>query len=434
MPEFHEEIGYLSSANGLLPSAASPSWVKAGSGSITIAPLGYDLNDASGTERLAQWLQVEPDVDARVPLKRGNERMEFQIRVQGQSHSGSFSPLVIWIDDGARSLAVRIGSTLAFVDPFDLAGIRVIQTGWPWTVQQYYRLIKDRSDTWVLWVGERELATLGYESAPPAVGRPTATGFTAPGRPGWGWGSLSNAESGRAFFDRIEWSVGLAVPAQWQVDRTMLDFPVAQRKQWTDIAEGRLRATVGLWQSAQETLKGAWRGITAGTTIAERAFYSGELLPTAEQTPWVALNAPGVAVVSERVRLTADGSADTGSLYTYTDPVFADQPEYQTRAVWYLESTPTPDAFGRAGPVNRAYDGLRVGVAQLIEVTTDQYAWVLTTDVTDSAPVVEIGTRWPVDPFQRHDVEVITQKPDWVYLAVSGQIVDRVRYDLCSFG
>jgi len=432
MADDFRDYGFLTSDDGVLPDLATPAWIKAGAGAVSIVDTGFDINDTSGVERLVHWIEAFPDVNVEKPESMAAERMEIQSRFRGVSHTGAASPLLLWIDDGERSMGLRLGANLELVHPGTLATLRVLVEGWPWTSAKTYKLVKVGTDRWQVWVDDKQYGDVGYEEAPPAVGEPTAAGFQRVGSAGHGWGSMSVALSARGIFESIEWSTGIAVPSQWQASLTQLEFPARHLSRWTRNAEGVLRALVGVFQDAQDRMKLAWSDTMAGTYDAAGTTYEGERLPTAEPEPWVLVNGAAVSVVRERLRFTAVGT-ETGAKYTYSNPVFTEAPEYNVAARWILRSS-TPDAWGRMGPGMRMTDGTKWAVAQLVQVVAGaHWSWVLTTSVTDGAPVVELGERWQVDPWRVHHVEVVLQAPSWCFLVVDEQIVDRIPYSSLDF-
>lgn len=427
-------IAYLLSTEAGLPTTAPDPWTQAG-GTVTIEARGYKVVDASAVDRALVWRPLEPD-DASLltPPSRGASNAEVQAQVVGSSYSGGASSIVLMLDDGARAVAVAIGDTLRFIDPYTLVELVEIATSWDWTGTHTYHLRKQGSAYWRVEVDGRPLGELGYASAPTSRGTPTATGWSGAAVAYGAWGAVSTARTSTAYFERIELALDQPLPPQWKVQQTRGSLLVAMQDAWTDLAEAVLRTTTALAEIPRRALEDAWLDQTAARHDAERYDFAGDLLPDAEDTPWTLVGAAGVSVVRERVRLTSTGAAKAGARIDFGGPVYSDAVEYATGATFTVRST-TPDGNGRVGPVVRCYDGTRVAVAQLLANPGNTLrAWILTNKVVEGPGLGLLGSPWYVDPSISHRVEVVMLSPLWVYLLVDDQIVDRIAYDSCDFG
>lgn len=430
-----EEIVYLLPSD-TLPESTDPAWSKVGSGTVSYIATpypAYKLIDASGTDRL---LYHRPffEHDRRtqitaVPRARPRAVLDAQITIAADAYTawtGTTSPVGFWTDDGERMLGVSVGTNLRLVNPATGATIKEVFPAWDGLNPHAYLLRKDRHQRWLLWVDGKLVAEVAYEEGVPSQGVPSTTGFTGPRYPLFAWGVIGPAGTATTRIARVETGCNVPLPPQWKVERFYQSMPVAMQARWSPFSEALLRASVGLVERGIELLNGAFLSITAAKYPEERATFKGDIDPVDLVPPW---GANGQSIVRQRVRLTGTGAVSVSLNYTLTTTTTATTAEYVIGATMILRSY-TVDGFGRVGPVVRVADGVRQSTAQLVETGTGAYAWVLTDDVITAAPVVEIGTRWPVDPFQETRVEVRVYSGDWCVLMVDGEIVDKIPYSL----
>lgn len=413
-----------------LPSEAPQPWALVGDGAVTIGPKGYRLLKTSTTERMLYWRPLLEADQTRGARRRHLDDVELQITVEGRYYNGTPSGIGLLIDDGARAVAVSIGAPLRLIDPYTLATLLEVETDTQWGVQRVYHLRKRRSACWELYVDGVLVGRLPYEASPPGRGRPTASGWALDGLAGAAWGHLDPASEGEADFDRVELGLNTPLPPQWKIDQTRNNLLLGLQTRWTSLAEAFLRSTTLLAEIPRRSLEGAWDDLGAARMDVERHTYAGDVLPSEEDTPWSLLEAEDVTVERQRVRLDGQGLAPTGAEVAFEAPVYSEAPEFAAGATFTLRSS-TSDGAGRVGPAVRVEDGTRVAMAQLLTDDGIGHRWALT-DAAQTGPVSELGLPWPVNPWRAHRVEVVMLAPDWVYLLVDGQLVDRIAYDACD--
>lgn len=404
-------------------------WVKTGALSPTFVDDGLDLNDTSAVNALTYHQKAyAPDSDVTGP-QRYTDDLAIQAYVRGVSSAPSWgsgaSPIALFIYDGTRQLALSIGSSLQIINPDTGAIVVTIATNWPWTRGLTYEFRKVGSARWVVLVDGAVMATAPYNQAP------TSTGSTQfPARVGFG--ILNPTGQGRAVFQSVEAGLNLALAPQWKINRWFLTSPPTLQKYWTTVARAALRATIGLVEQGVRVLDESWRAITAERLDIERFYAEGSLrLPETEIKPWTFAGTQVTGLVRERIRFECDGTeVDT---YTVLFTVAAGLTTRETTGgARFIVRSYTADSEGRVGPQIRIRNGARVVYAELFEdpVGEDRWVWALTSGYTvPSDPIVVIGhTRWRVDPFQEHTVEVQVLGDHQVMLLVNGEVVDRLRY------
>lgn len=414
-----------------LPSEAAQPWTQVGAGTVTRSPKGYRLTKTSLTQRLIFWRPLfEADQTRRRRRRRHLDDVELQLEAEARSFTGDPSGIAMLVDDGVRAVALSIGAPLRLVDPYTLDTLLEMPEHAHWAGQHVYHLVKRRSATWEVYVDGVLAGRLPYEATPTAKGRPTQTGWVEDGLPIAAWGHLDPSSEGDATFDRIEAGLNTPLPPQWKVEQTRTSMLIGLQTRWTRLAEAFLRSTTLLAEMPRRAMEGAWQDLGAARLDVERHTYSGAALPDEEDTPWTLLEAEDVAVERQRVRLSGQGLAPTGAEVAFSAPVYTETPEYAAGTTFTLRSS-EGDAYGRVGPAVRVEDGARVAMAQMLTDDGIAHRWALTGKAV-TGPVTELGLPWPVNPWRPHRVEVVMLAPDWVYLLVDGQLVDRIAYDACD--
>lgn len=409
------------------PEAYRVPWALTGAGR-SLSDGALLLQDTSAVSVLTYTRKLY-DSDGMAHAPRARDWVWFQVRVKGLTATPAWasgaSPIGFYVDDGARALGVSIGSTLQFIDPYTGNVIAGAATAFPWLLEHVYLLCKVGSDRWILWVDGKLTGQVSYTAGVPSAGSPAKVGF----------GSLDVGGLSSALWNQPEVGLNQAVPPQWKVDREFAVLPVAMQTRWTEMARAALRATIGIMETPLRLLEEAWRDLTAARLAQTTYAFTGERLPSLDVPAWTLLNAPDVSIERERVRLDALGVLLTGVRATLTTPAtgLPNDVEYALRATWTVREY-TPDAQGRVGPYMQAINGHGRATAQLVEVGTGQWAWVLTNDQLVGAYTV-IGTeKWRVDITQPHEVELQVLGRDWVLLLVNKRIVDRIPYSKLTSG
>ena len=422
MPD--RSIAWWHSDSGVLPSAAPTPWTLTGSGVSlpTGASPGLLMVDSRGADTLTSGRQpFDPD-SARSPT-RASDWVWFQIRIKGVSATpgwaGGGSGIGLLIDDGARQLALSVGSSLQVVHPTTGAVVAVLSTSHPWLTDHTYMLEKRGSSAWAVYCDGKLSGTVGYLAAPPSTGSPAQAKF----------GSLDPSGTSTAYYDQPELGLNMAVPPQWIVERSFLGFPISMQNRWTEIARAGLRAGLGLIETAKHLLGSAFSDRSASRIVQATYSFTGIRLPSAEPIPWTLNNSADVSVERERIRIDAAGAARTGATITATTSGLPDETEWGVVGTWTVREY-TRDANGRVGPFMRVVNGHATITAQLVEVTTgESWAWVLTSTVLTGG-VVNLSDLPPylVDIYQPMEVEVQVLGKDWVLLLVNRHIVERIPY------
>jgi hypothetical protein len=424
-------LSWLPATSGVLPEAAAQRpWSKVGTQPVTIVGAGYRIANTTGTERLVYVQQAFPG-DRPTSRPRVSDFLEMQLRLQGSSMAPTWgsdaSPLGFYIDDGARVAGVSVGPTLQFIDPATGAVLGIIASAWSWLAPHTYALRKRGAFGWTLVVDGKELGTLGYDDAAATSGVPTATGYTSPAPAHFGWGALDVSGLATGTFDRLEVGLNADLPPQGKVDRLRLSMPAAMQSRWSTFAEGLLRATVGLAEGALRRIASVGEAIGGGQVVAELATFDGDQLPSTIQPVWEIENDGVVDIDRQRVRVSTDGSSEMAIFRSFAfESPGTTMSQRRGRASIIVESH-TADAFGRVGPVLYVEDGIKAAIAQLVE-DGDAHAWVLTTDVVDSAPVIPLSAVHRVDSGQAHVVEIELSEGGEARLIIDGAILDRVPY------
>lgn len=415
-----ERLYWWSADSGETPdSYARDPWTLTGAGG-TIDNDVLDLIDASAvTGNHYEHLLVPTEATSARPYQR--DWVWVQASVQGVASlpgwASGASGIGIAIDDGARALALSIGSTLRLIDPVTGDVIVEIDTSSAWLQEHAYVLLKAGTNYWAAFVDGRIVAQVGYRAA--------VVGAATPGLVRVG--SFDASGTSRARWRFVEVGVNRAPPPQWKVDQALGAMPIPLQTRWTEIARAALRATVGLFEGPVSILSETWHELTA-RRIAEVSYQLAAGQRPAETSPaWTELEAADIAVENHRLRIDAGGLATTGIRAALSSPGGASVDlEYTVRATWTARAY-TPDAQGRLGPYMQVCNGHAAVTAQLVEVA-DGYAWVLTDDALSGA-YVELGSvQWLVDRAQEHRVEIQVLGRSVVLLLVDDHIVDRIDY------
>lgn len=407
---------------GVLPQAVADPWILTGTGA-SLANGALRLVDSSGAARLT-YLHKLVSSDGPTAAPRQRDWVWFQLSVRGVSATPAWasgaSPIGFFIDDGARAMAVSIGSSLQLIDPVTGDVVATVAASFSWLVEHVYLLLKTGSDRWVLHVDGKKVAEVAYTAAAVSPGGPARVVV----------GSMDVGGTSTCYVNQLEVGLNQAVPPQWKVDRAYYGFPVAIQNRWTTMARAALRATVGLLETPIRMLEEAWRDLTAAR-LAESAYsFAGDVMPDDVIPAWTLVNGGDLSIERGRLRIDAAGVTTTG--VSVLAPVAATglpvDVEYCFGATWTVPEY-TADAAGRVGPYMRITNGDAHVVVQLVEVVAgESWAWVFTDDAITGA-YTEIGTiQWQVDIRQAVDVEVLVLGQQWVLLLINRQIVDRVPY------
>jgi len=406
-----------------LPDAIAAPWQKYGTQTPTYANDGLNIEDSSGVERHAYWKPSHPSDTTTGPV-RFPDRMQIQGYVRGLAEAPAWasgaSPIMLWLDDGARALGLSIGPTLRLVDPETGDIVAKVADNHPWFQGTYYRLEKHSTGRWVVYVDSAVVYVAAYDEAPMStVGLPARYGF----------GGMDDGGTCEAVFEQVEVALNRELPPQWLVLRYFTVFPQRAREKWNDITRGMLRATVGLVQDGYAILRDTWTSLTADKIVKYSFYAPGDRLPNLESPAW-GIDAPGdVSIQRERIRVDAQGAAVTGIYADFaamlgTTPIFV---EFYCGAKIMVRGY-TPDANARVGPHIQIIHEGRTVTAQLIELAgSSNRAWVFT-DALLAGPINITGRPWPVTPEVEHQVEVVAIGGAYVLLVIDGQIVDRLQF------
>lgn len=411
----------------MLPELAPDPWIAVGSGASLVDD-GVQIADASALDP-ATYTHELTGRERIVGPSRASSWVWLTARVRGVSAAAAWasgaSPIGLWIDDGTRAVAVSIGSTLAWIDPYTGDVVDTIATSWPWLTARDYVLEKVGSDRWRLRVDGRLLAELPYTAAVASAGPPALVGF----------GSLDPVGVSTAVFDAVEASLNQAVAPPWKVAAFVRSLPISIQSRWNALADAAARATVGLLETVVRLLDEAWRELGAARVALRSASFKGDVLPSLAVPAWTLENAGALSVERQRLLMEADGITKTGVHYDVTLPGTGvpDDVEWALRATWRVESY-TPDAQGRVGPYMQAVNGHGRITLQLVEVVAgESWAWVFTNDQLVGA-YATFGVQWPVNPYAEHVVELRVLGRDWVLLIIDQQIVERWEYSAFTSG
>ena len=417
-----ENLLWWHSDQEVVPSATAHSpWTHTGTGLPVLVsePTGVRMvdTDVAAVETYTHQLI---DADSPRTAPRADDDVWFQITITGTSATPGWasgaSPIGFWIDDGHRALAVSVGDSLRFVDPYTGAIIATALNPFPWLTTQTLYFWKSAADRWMLWVDGKLMLTAAYASALPSPGSPATAGF----------GSMSVPGVSSAVYEGVEVGVNRAIPPQWKVDRTTLAMPAPMQARWTTAARAAMRTTLGMIEAPLRMIEDALFTLTAARLDAYRFGLTGEVLPSAELPAWADLTPGNLSIVRERLRLSHDGLTVTGARAVYPAGGFSTEGEYTARAEFTVRAF-TVDAQGRVGPHIQIFNGDRVITAQLLQVAAKQWVWRLTNGALAGA-VVLIGAAIPTDILQRVRVEVQVLGRSWVLLLLNDVIVDRVPY------
>jgi hypothetical protein len=419
-----EDLVWYHTDGGVLPDAADRPWAKVGLGTPTIVDDGLKI-DTSSPEILGYYRQFI-DSDTSSTAARTRDRVVLQATVKGVSVSAGWasgaSPIGLSIDDGNRKLAVSVGSSLQLVDPTTGTVIHTITTGFHWLFANSFRLVKDGTTRWQLYVQGVLEAELPYLAAPASTATPASV-FV---------GNMDASGQSDGRYNDIEYGVNQDPPFHWKVlraQRTML-APIQSR--WTRFARAILRAGLGMLQHVQSAMEGAWTEITAARMELEEFTFTGDVLPEGEETPWTLVGASGDrSIVRQRLRF-ASSTADVlyRAAFAYGTP--PTDVEVTTRATFIVRSY-TPDTDGRVGPYVEVSNGHRAIAAQLVKVDDHQHAWVLT-DADYTGPFSIFGTsqKTLVDIYEPHTVELQVLGRVKVVLLLDGTPIDITDYSVFS--
>ncbi len=419
-----EHLSWWHSDSGVLPSAhPQRPWTKIGVQAVALTDEGVDINDAIA-EVLVFRRNLVP-ADTSVSGARSRDSVEMQASFQGVSEAPGWasgaSPQGMYIDDGYKRLGIGIGSSLDVIDPITGDIIETISTNWQWLVRQVYLLRKVGTERWEIEVSGKVLATIGYERAADSTTTPAIAGI----------GSLDSAGTSRGYFDQFELGTNYSIPPQWKVDRTFNTIAPSIRNRWTEEARALTRAGLGMVQHVTEALTDLWTDLTAGRQVDTRVEFEGDRLPSQENPAWTLFTGGVFSVARERVRINTPGAAHARCEYAIPAPAVT-IPTYATwtiRGRFQLRSS-TPDAAGRVGPYLMLRDGNKRITAQLIRnnASPGEHYWAFTDAALTGALTMYDTYRWVVDPYQEHEVEIVSIGQAVVLLLVNGKIVGRMSY------
>lgn len=406
--------------DGVLPDALDDAW-EALTGSATLEDDGFEVASAGGRDGYYRTIEVKGLIGAPTAKAR---RIVAQAKIRGEAQAngwgaGTFSPIGMLIDDGARSLAVSVGPTLALVDPSTGAEVRTVSTSHDWIGWHVYRLEKRASSEWLLYVDDRLVARVGYLVAPAAA---TSTPIVFVGQV-----DPSGFGTSTATYNELEVGIDLAPPMAWEVDRWRLSLPAPIQTRWNAFARAALRATVGIVRDVLESMKRVEADLGAVRTDFDDfdLYAAGDTLPSALSPAWTV---NGTLTV-ERGRLRTDL---TSANVIYTEYNFASANRPPDDTVWGCRCTFTLHEFSSVGDWPGPFIFIRNGDKNLgahLKIDGDGYLrWHLTNGYYGAT----FGDGYRVNAYAAHEVEMIVLGHDVVLLLVDGVVVERVDYS--SFG
>ena len=329
------------------------------------------------------------------------------------------------MDDGYRVLGVSIGDVITLIHPRTgrvLFEIPSEDQPGGWLLRRDYHMVKDGATWWELTVDGRRVFRVPYE-----VAADTEYGVVLHQ---FGWADETVGATGTATWDRIETSVGLALPPHWKVDRQRGTFPLAMQDVWTDRHEAILRGIVGLSHATGDRMDRAAKAFTAGMGVVQAGAFEGDVVPS--EAGWTE-NGGSWSVVNGRVRLAA-GVSDAWAEFEF------EAPEHPESAIWYVSvdvlvrQLSEENAFGRVGPFVQVLDGNRSVGATFWQFPVHRagVSVFLTNDPLGTGLLDDVGQRpFPVGTAEvPHRIELMFLGRDRVVLFVDGTIVDDLPYDM----
>lgn len=406
-----------------LPDAAAVPWTSTGATVATLGASGVRLNVSVAEVRTYSLQAVAADPVSKV---RRRDVFDLQVRVAVASSTpgwASGEPCVgLYMDDGARQLAVVVGASVALVHPTTGALVDELVETFDGTREHVVRLRKESGTRWIVEIDAEVVGELPYDAAP----------TTAGGAPGLGFGNLDGAGTSDATWNDVEAAVNGDVVPAWRTDRVRLSLPAAVGNRWTPQARALARAIGAVGESISRAMGSVQRQFSAGRLDEVRFTAAGDVLPSALTPAWTITGSSKVSILRERIRIANASVAATVAIearFTGTLP---------TQAERYVGGRCLPlagsaDAQGRLGPYLVVDDGTKRVHAWMLLIDDYHGGWALA-DNNGTGAITLLGDAFsfPLPPFgwghDAHDVSLHVLGDQWVLLVVDGQVVSRRAY------
>lgn len=416
-------------AGGVLPDAAEDPWTKAGSATVTIAADGFDVAGSTYYEKeLSDREQTEK--------KRSPDLIDVQCYIRAvtigtDSTWTTGGSLAISISDGIKMVAVVISTTalrgLSWGNPgsngaeYGLGS--VVQASWDPTVGHIYRVVKERSERFVLYVDGKLMGTLPYTRATDAD---TLSGYVR-------IGFHDTAQTGnQALIEQLEMGLNRHLPPQWKVDRIHRTVPRFLRHRWNDLTEAWARTTVGLMEEVSSSIDGMRRWLSSGGNGSEMETYLavGDELPYGSAyggTEWTDTRPGAMSLVNERIQFVNANGSEISLATTWLSTAAP------SSAVWYIKGKVRVQSYtvggqSEVGPYLKLEDAARGCFAYLIDDGTNVYWWLSPSDEAGDPTAGAISEPYYVDPYIEHEVGLYLVGEEWWILTVNGRVVARAPY------
>ncbi len=455
-----EEISYIEAASLATPDT-NANWFLGGLGPNTITVELDGWHFAATSNQSWTYFRKAVVADRGFGAARPEDTIEIAATIRIDNPGGfDNSRMGLYISDGARSIFVGYyidvsGNALAWYD-HEGTLLRKINQTWPWPISQRYLLRKEGCEAFELVVDGVVVDRYPYDAAPAAPGLPdltTGTGWDADANGNAAivaFGALLVAGAPAVIFaktfivDEVEHGTNLRVAPMHKVERLLRSFPPAYRSRISPFWRKVARATVGLFEGAEQAIERV-RGLHTAKKLVDHPVagnndwtLKGDRLPTSEVPALSESATTAFTLVRERVRMATTNGFPEIAYADWHGGAIAGAHESRAHATFTLISTspPAADANGyqRIGPSVLVADGVKAANAVF---------WTRPGDTADggaiyvslvgslpgAAVLVVAGEAFPINPYRATKIAVHLFTPDWAIVLVDEQIVAKVAYE-----
>ena len=423
MPGQSQGLVWYHYDEGLLPMSARQPWQVVGTATDTLQDQGLQI--AATAESGIRWRPMSPG-DGNNSEPRTIDRAVMQWAVQGVSQvpgwASGLSPIAAGMDDKRRPIGVSIGPSLNWIDPYTGDTLGQILPSFPWLRRNTFRLLKERSARYRLFVNGTEIGSIPFNHIP-------LRGASILSPPRFFWGHFDAAGSSTALWTFVETALNKDLPPQWKVDRLLAAAPKVLRDNENSRWRAIRRMIVGSVQGVLSSMEEVGTLLTAYRQSYELFQFSGAIRPDEEVPSWIIVGTPGeFSVERDRVRIAA--STTLNAVRADMDPSVLPQVEFQAAATFTFKGGTAADPQDRLGPYLEVRNGHRAVRAEMLQPTpgSDAIVWAVTEGL-DAGPVTFLSDRrWQVNGLVPHRVELQVLGRDFVLMLIDGSPVECIAY------